>query len=81
MAGILIVDDDDAALLRLRLRLRLLTMRLLAEGHEVLAAASGKSARARLDHELTPEVRAAWAGAYDLLSEVMQRGAMQPAVA
>jgi two-component system, NtrC family, response regulator GlrR len=45
MARILIVDDDAALL-------RLLTMRLLAEGHEVLAAASGESALARLDHEL-----------------------------
>jgi two-component system response regulator GlrR len=45
MARILIVDDDAALL-------RLLTMRLLAEGHEVLAAASAESALARLDHEL-----------------------------
>jgi hemoglobin-like flavoprotein len=34
-----------------------------------------------LGEKFTPEVRAAWAGAYDLLSEVMQLGAMEPAVA
>jgi nitric oxide dioxygenase len=34
-----------------------------------------------LGEKFTPEVREAWAGAYDLLSEVMQLGAMEPAVA
>jgi nitric oxide dioxygenase len=32
-----------------------------------------------LGDKFTPEVREAWAGAYDLLSEVMQLGAMEPA--
>jgi hemoglobin-like flavoprotein len=34
-----------------------------------------------LGAKFTPEVREAWAGAYDLLSEVMQLGAMEPAAA
>jgi hemoglobin-like flavoprotein len=34
-----------------------------------------------LGEKFTPEVREAWAGAYDLLSEVMQLGAMEPATA
>ncbi|MDF2465032.1 MAG: glrR [Ramlibacter sp.] len=45
MGRILIVDDDAALL-------RLLSLRLSAEGHEVLEAASGEAALARLDHEL-----------------------------
>lgn len=34
-----------------------------------------------LGDEFTPEVREAWAGAYDLLSQVMQLGAMETAAA
>ena len=34
-----------------------------------------------LGEKFTPEVRDAWAGAYQLLSEVMQLGAMEPATA
>lgn len=34
-----------------------------------------------LGDKFTPAVREAWAGAYDLLSEVMQLGAMEPATA
>ena len=34
-----------------------------------------------LGNDFTPEVREAWAGAYDLLSQVMQLGAMEPATA
>lgn len=34
-----------------------------------------------LGDKFTPEVRDAWTGAYDLLSEVMQLGAMEPATA
>jgi len=45
MARILIVDDDAALL-------RLLSLRLRAEGHEPVEAASGEAALARLDHEL-----------------------------
>lgn len=45
MARILIVDDDPALL-------RLLSLRLREEGHEVLDAASGEAALARLDQEL-----------------------------
>jgi two-component system response regulator GlrR len=45
MARILIVDDDPALL-------RLLSLRLRGEGHEVLEAASGEAALARLDQEL-----------------------------
>jgi len=48
MARILIVDDDAALL-------RLLALRLNAEGHDVVEAASGEAALARLDHEL-PEL-------------------------
>src|SRR5687768_13876048 len=45
MARILIVDDDPALL-------RLLSLRLRAEGHEVMEAVSGEAALGRLDHEL-----------------------------
>jgi two-component system, NtrC family, response regulator GlrR len=45
MARILIVDDDAALL-------RLLSLRLRAEGHDVLEADSGEAALARLDQEL-----------------------------
>jgi two-component system, NtrC family, response regulator GlrR len=48
MPRILIVDDDAALL-------RLLQLRLRAEGHDVVEAASGEAALARLDHEL-PEL-------------------------
>jgi two-component system, NtrC family, response regulator GlrR len=48
MARILIVDDDAALL-------RLLSLRLNAEGHDVIEATSGEAALARLDHEL-PEL-------------------------
>ncbi len=34
-----------------------------------------------LGHKFTPEVRDAWAAAYDLLSDVMELGAMEPAEA
>jgi nitric oxide dioxygenase len=34
-----------------------------------------------LGEKFTPEVRDAWAGAYQLLSEVMQLGATEPAIA
>ncbi|MDF2465033.1 MAG: hemin receptor [Ramlibacter sp.] len=34
-----------------------------------------------LGDKFTPEVREAWAGAYQLLSEVMQIGAMEPSAA
>lgn len=33
-----------------------------------------------LGDKFTPDVRDAWAGAYKLLSEVMQQGAMEPAM-
>jgi hemoglobin-like flavoprotein len=33
-----------------------------------------------LGDKFTPDVRDAWAGAYQLLSEVMQQGAMEPAM-
>jgi two-component system response regulator GlrR len=45
MARILIVDDDPALL-------RLLSMRLRAEAHDVVEAASGEAALGVLDHEL-----------------------------
>ena len=45
MATILIVDDDP-------MLLRLLSIRLREEGHQVLEAASGAAALARLDQEL-----------------------------
>jgi two-component system response regulator GlrR len=45
MATILIVDDDP-------MLLRLLSIRLREEGHQVLEAASGSAALARLDQEL-----------------------------
>src|SRR3954467_6001504 len=48
MARILIVDDDAVLL-------RLLELRLAAEGHQVLQAASGEAALALLDHDL-PEL-------------------------